>query len=240
VEAVRRSALPVYTARLLARRPLATETFEIVFERPEGFVFRAGQHVRLAQGGLDRSYTPASGQEDPELGFCIRRIPHGPATSFLHDLEIGATVSFTGPHGYFTYQTTDRGAVFVATGTGIAPFASMARSGVTGFTLLHGVSTVEDLYYRELLTAPAARYAGCIPGAGRGAAGDPAAVAERRMASGGAVDLFDGRVTEYLVRAMPPGRYDFYLCGSGEMIRDVINLADQRFPDSRVFVESFF
>jgi hypothetical protein len=36
------------------------------------------------------------------------------------------------------------------------------------------------------------------------------------------------------------GLYDFSLCGREEMIRDVILLVDQRFPDSLVYTESFY
>jgi ferredoxin-NADP reductase len=48
-----------------------------------------------------------------------------------------------------------------------------------------------------------------------------------------------GRVTGYLEGHLPLGAYDFYLCGRGEMIREVILLADQKFPDSLVYTEPF-
>ena len=48
---------------------------------------------------------------------------------------------FTGPHGYFTFRDFRLKPVFVATGTGIAPFVSMVRAGAKGFIVLHGVST---------------------------------------------------------------------------------------------------
>jgi len=55
----------------------------------------------------------------------------------------------------------------------------------------------------------------------------------------GAVGGFAGRVTGYLGGHLPSGAYDFYLCGKGEMIRDVIHLVDQKFPDSLVYTEPF-
>ncbi len=82
----------------------------------------------------------------------------------------------------------ERPQVFVATGTGIAPFVSFVKMGVENLILLHAVSSVSKLYYNE-----------------------------------------------------PPfGPYDFYLCGSGAMVRDALQIIDVSFPDSRIFSEMFF
>jgi ferredoxin-NADP reductase len=116
--------------------------------------------------------------------------------------------------------------VFVATGTGIAPFVSMARSGVGGFVLLHGVRTSADLYYERIFRAAAGSYVPCLS---RGSA-----VSCVRH------EVFFGRVNEYIEGHLPRRGYDFYLSGRGEMIRDVTLLVDDLFPDSRVYSEIFF
>jgi hypothetical protein len=41
-------------------------------------------------------------------------------------------------------------------------------------------------------------------------------------------------------RRLAPGRYDFYLCGRQDMIRDAIHIVDDRFGDSRIFTEAFY
>jgi hypothetical protein len=51
---------------------------------------------------------------------------------------------------------------------------------------------------------------------------------------------FQGRVTEYLRKYLETGRYDFYLCGRREMIRDVTLLADEKFPGSYIYTEIFY
>jgi len=56
----------------------------------------------------------------------------------------------------------------------------------------------------------------------------------------GALGAFAGRVTGYLADHLTSGTYDFYLCGNGEMIRDVILLVDQQFPKSLVYTETFY
>ena len=51
---------------------------------------------------------------------------------------------------------------------------------------------------------------------------------------------FPGRVTAWSHDHLPTGCYDFYLCGSRHMVRDMTALVDERFPGSRVFTEIFF
>jgi hypothetical protein len=55
-----------------------------------------------------------------------------------------------------------------------------------------------------------------------------------------APELFAGRVTDYIAARLAPGAYDFYACGRRDMVRDVTLLADDRFPGSHVFAETFY
>jgi NAD(P)H-flavin reductase len=102
----------------------------------------------------------------------------------------------------------------------------MARAGVSGFLLLHGVREPEDLYYEDLFRTAASEVVPCLTGQGEGPA--------RRL------DAFSGRVTAYLEANLPRRAYDFYLCGREEMIRDVTLLVDEAFTGSRVYSEIFF
>lgn len=214
-----------WDAELLRREWLCRPTFEAVFSRPEGFAFEPGQHVRFRSDRLEREYSMVSAPSDRELRFCVRDTGTGNFSSALAAAPIGSVFSFDGPRGYFCFRPSARTPLFVATGTGIAPFAAMARSGVTDFILLHGVRTPEERFYRDLFRETARRYVPCISGDAQG--GLPA-------------EAYAGRVTDYLERELPPGRYDAYLCGRGEMVRDATLLLDERFPDSRVFSETFF
>ncbi len=130
------------------------------------------------------------------------------------------------PYGFFTYQPSAHKAVFVATGTGVAPFVAYAKSGIKNFILLHGVGSEAELYYSDLFLTAAAQYVGCL------SQGDEADAFDG--------EIFPGRVTSYLQNQLPSGVYDFYLCGSGVMVRDALEIIDSRFPDSRVFSETFF
>ena len=99
----------------------------------------------------------------------------------------------------------------------------MARSGVSGFTLLHGVDNSEELYYASDLQKPAKQYIACL-------SGDP------EENSG----YFRGRATAYIQKNLPARAYDFYLCGRREMIRDVTLLVDERFAGSHIYTELFY
>ncbi|MFP4032860.1 MAG: ferredoxin--NADP reductase [Desulfococcaceae bacterium] len=219
------SSASVWTAKLRERRWLCRPTFEAVFSLPTGFDFEPGQHVRFRSRRLEREYSMASVPADGELRFCVRDVGVGRFSSVLAKASIGEEFSFTGPHGYFRFRPSARVPLFVATGTGVAPFVAMARSGVSDFWLVHGIRTPGERFYRDLFQKSARRYVACISGP---------------KGSGFPAGAFPGRVTDYLAAHLPMGRYDAYLCGRGEMIRDVTLLLDERFPDSRVFTEAFF
>ena len=99
----------------------------------------------------------------------------------------------------------------------------MARSGVSGFTLLHGISSAADMSYQSVFKTTAKRYIPCLAEIGESSD-----------------KFFKGRVTDFLQKNLAPGRYDFYLCGRREMIRDVMFCVDEKFPESLIFTETFY
>ncbi len=214
---------PVFAAPLLGREWLSPAAFELRLARPEGFAFRPGQRIRIVDGPLERDYSLAGSPREELLRLCVRLVPEGSLSRRLASMPVGEAVRFSGPYGYFLFQPSDAPPVFVATGTGIAPFRSMAAAGAEGFLLFHGVRGPEDLYYAELLRARSRRYVPCLTA---GAGGVPGARA--------------GRVTGAVRECLAPGAYDFYLCGRREMVRDMTFLADDVFPQARLYTEIFF
>ena len=212
-----------YSVALLERRWLSKKTFEITLSQPPGFKFKPGQRISLNVERDERDYSIVSAPGDSELTLCIRNVSGGKLSNFLSTADIGISFSMSGPFGYFTFKSSDNPAVFVATGTGIAPFCSMARSGISGYSLLHGVGSAADLYYTSLFQQSADTYMPCLSDTKNSPA-----------------DFFQGTVTRYLAQQLKSGSYDFYLCGRREMIRDVTLLIDERFPDSLVYTELFY
>jgi len=221
-----KNATAAETAELLKRQWLSKNVFEIKLSRPASFEFEAGQTIRFIHQSIERYYSLLSTPDDPFLALCVYYVPKGQFSPVLADAEIGARFKFTGPHGYFTFKPSSRPAVFVASGTGIAPFVSMVRSGVTDFILLHEAARVEDLYYQNRLLKITSKYIACL-----------AAAPPPDLSPPGA---FLGDAASYLSKNLPPGSYDFYLCGEREMIRGVTLLVDECFPGSYVYTEVFF
>ena len=194
-----RNDAEVYSTKLLARRWLTEKVFEIELTRPSSFQFTPGQRIRFSHETRQRDYSLLTTPSDSTLGLCLFHVEKGKFSPVFAAADIGTKFSFTGPYGYFTYRPSERPAVFVATGTGIAPFLSISRSGVTEFTLLHGVRTASDLHYQDFFRRTARSYVPCLT-----ASPDQIGTVENG---------FDGRVTRYLEEYLPPSTYDFYLCG---------------------------
>jgi benzoate/toluate 1,2-dioxygenase reductase component len=214
-----------HTVQLTGKRRLSRGTEELRFERPPELAVSAGQKIRFFQQETTRDYTLVNAPDRNELVICVREVVEGRFSPWLVRAPIGTAFRISAPFGYFTYQPSVRQAVFVATGTGIAPFVAFVRSGVSGFCLLHGVRSEEQLYYREELAAAAHIYVACLSTEGSGA--------------GAATGAFPGRVTLYLEKNLPVGSYDFYLCGLGAMIEAATHIIDRRFPGALVFTEPF-
>jgi CDP-4-dehydro-6-deoxyglucose reductase len=151
-----------FDVRLASARMIAPAVRHLVFERTDGrsFDFAPGQWVNLvmplAEGEIKRSYSIASAPSGaPWFELAVTRVQGGPGSAFLHALEVGATLRAIGPHGLFTRAAADPSpALFVATGTGVAPFRSMLNAAtVAGAAphvwILFGARFEEDILYRD-------------------------------------------------------------------------------------------
>jgi ferredoxin-NADP reductase len=111
---------------------------------------------------ITRAYSIASPpSENGSVAFCLNRVQDGFMSNHLCDAKAGETISFQGPFGDFTLRPPLRDTVFIATGTGVAPFRSMLhwllaekerhhdRDQDREFWLLFGARYESDIYYRE-------------------------------------------------------------------------------------------
>ena len=122
-----------YQSALLAREEVAEGTMAFRFEKPKHFAFKAGQYIDLTLSGLHpeladgltHTFSIASSPCDKELVVATRMRD----TAFkqaLSSLPIGSKARIEGPMGSFSlHKNTERPAVFLAGGIGIAPFLSM-------------------------------------------------------------------------------------------------------------------
>jgi ferredoxin-NADP reductase len=213
------------SAKLLARQWLAPDILEFQLSRPADLSFIPGQYLRFAMDGYERDYTLVSGPDAETMDFCIAMMDKGRFSSDILKADMGAPLQLSGPYGYFVLHKSANPAVFVATGTGVAPFVAYCRSGAVDALLLHGVSTPGRLIYRDILHPALRGYVPCI--------------SQPFEIDNDLEEAFPGRVTDYLKQRLKTGIYDFYLCGRRTMIRDVAALIDEKFSGSRLFIETY-
>lgn len=89
-------------------------------------------------------------------------------SNFLCDLEVGQTVQFHGPHGFFTLRQPLTDGIMIATGTGIAPILGFVqylfpevgeeRSEGRKFCLVYGTRHETEIYYRKYFEKVAAEH----------------------------------------------------------------------------------
>jgi ferredoxin--NADP+ reductase len=163
--------------------------------------------IALEENGPRRLYSICSGENDEEIQILYKVVDEGYLTPQLSDLDPGDTIWITPPGGEFVSNQDP--ALWIATGTGIAPYYAMLRSGqAENKILLHGNRYLEQYHFfdefREVLGD---KYIRCCS-----AETDP--------------DVYSGRVTNYLKEQneLDPDIM-YYLCGSADMVvetRDIL------------------
>jgi len=117
--------------------------YQLTTVRP--FEFIPGQVVKLTSDHslAPRLYSIASGNKETTLKFLFDLKTDGELTPLLSKLMPGDKIWMSKPFGEFTCDNEP--AVWVASGTGIAPFLSMAFSGNTNNKkLIHGGRNEEN------------------------------------------------------------------------------------------------
>ena len=205
-------------------RILTPSTYVMRFSRNE-MKFTPGQHLVLGLPGSDelREYSIYSGTNDPFLEVLIKEVDEGKVSKQLKHIRQDNPIEVRGPYGFFMANAKPqkpRPLLFIASGTGIAPFHSFVRSNpASDYRLIHGVRTIDEAYDageydREKLM-----------------------VCTSRDARG----TFKGRLTDYLRQAEIDPEWMVYLCGNSQMIYDAMEILRQRgVPQGHLFTEVYF
>ena len=201
---------------------IAPGTFLLAVERR--YDFQPGETVKV---GLDdklppRIYSICSGSMDDELRILYTIKDDGALTPQLAKIKPGDPIIVSEPGGSFLGTTEP--AVWIATGTGIAPFYSMLRSGMANDKiLLHGVRRGDQLYFsQEWKDALGNNY-------------HP--FCSREDIEG----IPRGRVNRYLENETLPTHLKYYICGQATMcveVRDV--LIAKGIPFGEIVTEIYF
>lgn len=218
-------------------RKLSPSSIGLTIKMAEGasLPFLPGQYVNMGvPGGTGtRSYSFSSLPKDGVVEFFIRNLPGGAMSGYLFDrAKPGDTLSITGPYGTFYLRDIARPQLFLAGGTGLAPFLSMLEK-ISGAELKHpirmiyGVTNDIDLVEVEKLEAFAAK----IPGfTFATTVADEASQHPRK-----------GFVTHHIAdEHLNGGDVDVYLCGPPPMVDAVqAAFAERGVKPARLFFEKF-
>jgi ferredoxin-NADP reductase len=158
---------------LIESKPLSPSVIGLTFRTADGapFAYEAGQWVDLWQtlGGvaIKRAYSIANAPGVPaadRIELAVTRVEGGVMSNALDALTVGSRVEVDGPHGFFTRDAQHAGnaALFVGTGTGLAPLRAMLQLATRQadgppLILLFGCRTRDDILWRAEIEAWQAR-----------------------------------------------------------------------------------
>ena len=185
-----------------------------------GFLPGQYMNVQIPGTALTRAYSFSSAPGASHAEFVIRNVPNGRMSAWLgNEAQAGARITITGPYGSFYLRPVTRPVVFLAGGTGLAPFLSMldvlARNGSPQpVRLVLGVTNDADLVALDKLDRIKAEhdwfdYRTCVAA--------PESAHERK-----------GYVTQHVDAAwLNGGDVDIYLCGPMAMVDAVRHWLEQ-------------
>jgi ferredoxin-NADP reductase len=225
-------------ARLTLWREIAPNTRHFEFRSEEWeAAFVPGQFLSLTAEitgePITRAYSIASPPGGHTFALCANVVSDGRFSPWLFSLKEGDEIDFKGPYGAFILRRPVSDSIFVATGTGIAPFRSMIYSKVrehpeAQFTLIFGVRhehgllyhdewlsfarELPNFVYRPTLTRPPDQWQGRT-----------------------------GRVQQHIFEFLGDRRdVDVYICGLREMVDDVrAKLKESGLDRKRIIYEKY-
>jgi ferredoxin--NADP+ reductase/benzoate/toluate 1,2-dioxygenase reductase subunit len=209
---------------VLSNTHITDTTCVLKFER-KNIAFITGQHLGVGpiDGIRTREYSIYSAEKDDYIEILVKEVVDGQVSPVLTHLQKGDFVVVDNPVGNFSLQKnldTSQKHIFIASGTGIAPFHSFIKTfNSLQYKLIHGVRFANETYGMESYDPN--RYTLCV--------------------SGEKNNGFQGRVTDF-IKANPQGSNHFYyLCGNSNMIHEMYEILEkQKVSDDNIFAEVYF
>lgn len=208
-----KTGMAQFAAQVGEVTPFNDAAYELVLDIPtEAPAFLPGQYVNIGVPGTGehRSYSFSSAPGNKRMTFMIKQVPGGLMSGWLGAAQPGQPLQMTGPLGSFYLRAVTRPLLFLAGGTGLAPFLSMlevlAQQGTQQpVHLIYGVTRDQDLVMVDRL----ADYASRIPGFTYGTCvADPQTTHPQQ-----------GYVTQHMpAEVLHGGHVDVYLCGPPPMV----------------------
>jgi ferredoxin--NADP+ reductase len=218
----RKKEPPLFEQHITNNEEISPGIHVISFKR--NFDFLPGQVVKI---GINtehppRIYSICSGNHEAEVRILFNIKEDGFLSPKMAATIPGDKLMVSEPYGSFLGN--DEPAWWIATGTGIAPFYSMFRSGMdTNKKFIHGVAYLNQFYFEdELEWSLGENYVRCCS----------------REES---CNVFPGRVSAYLAELKELPKVKFYLCGSPLMVVEVRDLLISKgVPFENILAEIYF
>ena len=211
------------TCRILDIEHLTENTFKLRVERPEIAII-SGQcfNIGIPGLGINREYSMYSSADSEYIDFLIRSVDDGLISKELQKLKPGDLVEVDGAYGEFCLKdpfNENQTYLFIATGTGIAPFHSFIQTySNLNYKIVHGVRTKDECYDSEKDKPDP--YLSCIS--------RPGGAHKPR------------RVTDYLFDVDISIKTQVYICGNRNMIVDVFDILHSKGVSSNQIVTEVF
>ena len=194
---------------------LSETSFNLTVALDKAVGFLPGQYVNILVPGtqMHRSYSFSSKPNSDTATFLIRNLAGGVMSRFLAAGVTAEPVTLTGPMGAFYLRPAERQQLWLAGGTGLAPFLSMleqlAEQGTDqAITLYYAVTKAADLVELERVETLAATI-GTV-------------TVITIVANAGEGHARSGFVTDYITAdELNGGDVDVYLCGPPPMVEAV-------------------
>ena len=218
----RKKEPPLFEQIIINNEEISPDVYVISFQR--NFEFQPGQVVKI---GVDtkhppRIYSICSGNHEDEVRILFNIKEDGFLTPKMGAMIPGDKLLVSKPYG--TFLGTSKPSWWIATGTGIAPFYSMFRSGMDDHKkLIHGVAQLNQFYFEdELEWGLGDNYVRCC-------------------SQESSCDVITGRVTSYLSELDSFPDVKFYLCGKPLMVVEVRDLLIAKgVPYENILAEIYF
>ena len=141
---------------------------KLKLQDPASIEYGSGQFFEFDIPGLDddtRAYSLANKYYDGDniLEFHIKRVPDGTGSNYMCDLQVGDTVTGSGPYGNMQLRNRDKDLIFIAGGSGMAPIKSLleevfSESFEQEAWFFYGARAKKDLYLEEEWNELAKKY----------------------------------------------------------------------------------
>lgn len=218
--------------KLTRKEYINPNLFKIFFDR-KNLEFIPGQHFSLSIPGksINREYSSYTSMRDKEIGFLIRRVEGGIMTNLLDNMEIGDGLNIYGPYGSFILsqdQINNKQIIFIASGTGLAPFFCIKESyNLKNYKLFLGIRKIIDIPDADKFDQSQCYYS------------------ITRDSNLNQNNYYKGRIQDQLKKIDYIDDYEnsiYMICGNSYMISDVYDLLvnEKKINPNLIITESFF